>query len=93
MNVIGISIFIILFINNRGLSDSLKTIRKNNEMLSSGIDSIRLLAKESDIELTTVFNENSKYKKLKANDFPAFAKNCLENVFDSKTFFVENKTS
>lgn len=90
LNLIGISIFIILFINNRGFSDSLKTIRKDNEMLSSGIDSIRLLAKESDIELTTVFNENAKYKKLKANYFPAFAKVFLDNVFDSKTFFIEN---
>jgi len=90
MNVIGISIFIILFVNNRGLSDSLKTIHKDNEMLSSGMDSIRLLAKESDIELATVLNENTKYKKLKANYFPVFARNFLDNVFDSKTFFIEN---
>lgn len=90
MNVIGISIFIILFINNRGLSDSLKTIHQNNEILKIGMDSIRLSAKESDVELATVLNENTQYKKLKANYFPVFAKNFLDNVFDSKAFFIEN---
>ena len=93
LNVIGISIFILLFVNNNTLSNSLKNVHKNNELLKIGIDSLQLAMNESSNEVNAALNENIKLKKAKSNYFPEFAKNYLENVFDSQSFFRENSES
>ncbi|MBK9334126.1 MAG: hypothetical protein IPM96_17390 [Ignavibacteria bacterium] len=93
LNVIGISIFILLFVNNNTLSNSLKTVHKNNELMRSGIDSLQLAMNETSNEVNSALNENIKLKKAKSNYFPEFAKNYLNNVFDSQSFLIENSES
>ncbi len=93
LNITGISIFVLVLLNNRSLSDSLKTFQTDNASVKSRIDSIQSSVKETDKEIKLALDENLRYKKIKANSFPEFAKNYLNNIFNSNTFFIDNSES
>ncbi len=90
LNLVGIGVIIILFLNYRSLSRTQETILSESDNLRERLDSISRSNSLIETDLNKEKSENENLKRIKANTFQEFAKDFLTNAFGSKSYFLEH---